>query len=194
MRRKRLLISIEVIPRHVHLSQKTWEILFGKKKLPQIFKTLWQRGQVVYQESITIVGPKGRLEDVRVLGGHRRETQVEISETEALLLGIKPLLRLSGRLSRTPGCTLIGPVKKNIIKKGVIVPLSHLHLNLKEANFFGLRQGQEIEVGFWQDKKTRLKVVVRLHPSFRAALHITTETAAKYWLASGEKVVLEKEL
>jgi len=190
MGRKTLLIPIEIIPHHVHLSAKAWNILFGKKVQPVILRPLSQRGQTIYRQTIKIVGPSGELENVRILGGVRKQTQVELTEAEAVALGIKPVWRLSGRLSRSAGCKLIGPAGKLVIKNGVIVPISHLHLNSKDAQYFGLSQGQEIELSFVEDKETKLKAVVRIHPSFRAVLHITSEEAAKHWFSLTEKVKL----
>ncbi|MFA6131616.1 MAG: PduL/EutD family phosphate acyltransferase [Patescibacteria group bacterium] len=183
-------MPIEIVPRHVHLSAKAWEILFGKKVSAKVLRPLSQRGQAVYRQSVKIVGPNGELEDVRVLGGVRKQTQVELTETEAAALGIKPVWRLSGRLSRSAGCKLIGPAGKLIIKSGVIIPISHLHLNNRDADVLALRQGQEIELNFVEDKEAQLKAVVRIHPSFRAILHITSEEAAKFWPSSTEKVKL----
>ncbi|MFH1089541.1 MAG: PduL/EutD family phosphate acyltransferase [Candidatus Uhrbacteria bacterium] len=190
MRRKKILIPIEVIPHHVHLSQRMWQTLFGKNISPKILRPLSQRGQAVYQQTVKVVGPKGEMTEVRVLGGARKQTQVELSEAEAIAIGIKPVWRVSGKLSRTVGCKLIGPAGKAVIKSGVIVPVPHLHLNTKEAESLDLRQGQEIELSFFEDKAAKLKVLVRVHPSFRAALHITPDVAAKLWLSISDKAIL----
>ncbi|HBR80762.1 MAG: Phosphate propanoyltransferase [Candidatus Uhrbacteria bacterium GW2011_GWE2_45_35] len=194
MRRKKILIPIEIIPAHLHLSQKMWVTLFGKKTEPQILRRLDQRGQAVYRQTVTVKGPKGELKNVRVLGGARRQTQIELSEAEALALGIKPIWRLSGKLSCSAGCKLIGPAGKAVVKNGVIIPFPHLHLNHKEAEVFGLCQGQKIEVGFLEDKESKIQVMVRVHPSFRAALHLMPDLAAKLWLSSSEKVILENQI
>ena len=188
--RRKFLIPIEVVPSHVHLSNKAWQILFGKKIEPKILRPLSQRGQAVYRQTVKIIGRGGELENVHVLGGLRKQTQVELMEAEALALGIKPVWRLSGRLSRSAGCKLVGPAGKLTIKTGVIIPVPHLHLNKKEADTLDLRQGQEVELRFNEDKEARLKAVVRVHPSFRAALHITPDLAAKLWFSSTEKAKL----
>lgn len=130
------------------------------------------------------------MERVRVLGGARKQTQVELTEIEAVTLGIKPIRRLSGHLSHSSGCLLIGPAGRLTVKNGVIIPISHLHLNSQEAESLDLRQGQEVELNFVEDKETRLSAVVRVHPSFRAALHITTEEASKFWFSPTEKARL----
>lgn len=189
---RKFLIPIEIVPRHVHLSTKAWQILFGKKAEAKVLRPLSQRGQTVYRQTVKIVGRGGEeIEEVRVLGGLRKQTQVELMEAEAIVLGIKPLWRLSGRLSRSAGCKLVGPAGKLTIKNGVIIPVPHLHLNSKEAEALGLRQGEEIELKFVEDKEARLKAVVRVHPSFRAALHIMPDTAAKFWFSPTEKAFLE---
>jgi len=171
-----------------------WKILFGKENQPQVLRQLSQRGQNVFKQTIKIVGSKGEIKDIRVLGGFRAKTQVELTEAEALALGIKPVWRLSGKVSNSAGCKLIGSAGRAKIKTGVIVPIPHLHLNPKEAEQCGLNQGQEIEIGFVENKETKIKVVVRVHPSFRAALHITPDLAAKIWPSPTEKAILENQL
>lgn len=194
MEAKRFFIPIEIIPRHVHLSEKHWHQLFGKKFEPQVWQSLSQRGQAVLKETVKIVGGnKLTLEGNHLIGGWRRQTQVEISETEAKALGLNPPVRLSGRLSKTPGCRLVGPVGSVILKQGVIIPVSHLHLNIKDAERFGLKHGCLISLGIVGKKYEALdKVVVRVHPSFRLSLHITHETAVSLWLSNNDKAVFIK--
>lgn len=182
-------IPIEIVPSHVHLSAKAWRILFGLAK-PEILRPLSQRGQSAYRQTVKIIGPKGKLESVRVLGGFRKQIQVELNESEVIALGIKPVRRLSGHLTRSGGCELVGPSGKLKIKNGVIVPLAHLHLNNKESETLNLRQGQEVEMSLTEDKIAKVKTIVRVHPSFKAMLHLTFEQAAKFWLSPTEKVKL----
>lgn len=187
---KKFLIPIEIIPSHAHLSANAWAVLFGKKTEPVTLRPLSQRGQIVYRQTVKLIGPANEMASLRILGGVRKQTQIEITETEALALGIKPIWRLSGRLSRTTGGNLVGPAGKLSIKNGIIIPISHLHLSVKEAETLNLRQGQEVELTFIEDKEAHLRVVVRVHPSFRAVLHITPEVAGKFWFSPTEKAKL----
>ncbi|MFH1253519.1 MAG: PduL/EutD family phosphate acyltransferase [Candidatus Uhrbacteria bacterium] len=193
---KKILIPIEVIPRHVHLSEKHWCEFFGENYQPQIWRNLSQRNQVVFKETLKIIGKKNTsLENFHIIGGWRKQTQVEVSEAEAKILGLKVPLRLSGRLIRSAGCQLVGPKGKIILKQGVIIPASHLHLNIKEAERLNLKQGQVVTLTLLVDKITKLEnIIVRVHPSFRISLHITQETATQFWLNSGDKVFFEKEI
>jgi putative phosphotransacetylase len=193
---KKFLIPIEIIPRHVHLSEKHWCELFGEKSEPQVLQQLSQRDQVVLKETVKIVGSKkNNLEDVCIVGGWRKQTQVEISETEAVVLGLNPPIRLSGRLSKTPGAKLIGPAGSVVLKQGIIIPVSHLHLNIKEAERFGLRQGELLSLGIVGRNGLILKnILARVHPSFRLSLHITQETAARAWLTANNKAVFFKTI
>lgn len=185
-------IPIEIMPRHVHLSEKHWKKLFGSQA-PTVLLPLSQRGQVVLNETVTIISKSRRkLAGVRVLGGFRRETQVELSEEEAAALALRPPLRLSGSLNRSAGCLLVGPAGQVELRRGVIVPMPHLHLNLKEAKKLGWKHGQMVELRFLENKKANIKAVVRIHPSFRLSLHLTSDLAASLWLSATEKALWEK--
>ena len=116
-----LTIPIETSARHIHITQTDFETLFGKGTKPTFAKELSQPGQYACRERLTVVGPKGRFEKVVILGPCRAETQVEISVTDARRLGIQSVIRQSGDLEGTPGCTLIGPAGKVELTKGVIV-------------------------------------------------------------------------
>lgn len=192
MRRNIITIPIEIVPRHVHLSEKHWKKLFGSQA-PTILSPLSQRGQTAFNETVTVIG-KGRKKfvDVRVLGGFRRETQVELSETDALALGLRAPARLSGSLNRSIGCCLVGPFGQTTLRRGVIIPVPHLHINNKEADRLRWKQGQQVGLKFLENKAASLKAVVRIHPSFRLSLHLTSDAAASLWLSATEKAVWER--
>lgn len=189
-----LLIPVEIIPRHVHLSEKDWRRLFGKNQQPRVWRSLSQRGQEVFFETIKVIGKKtASLENFHVIGGWRKQTQVEVSAAEAAALGLENVpFRLSGRLIRSPGCRLVGPAGRVALKQGVIIPIDHLHLSVKEAERFNLKHGQVVNLNLLASKKNRLEnIIVRVHPSFRLALHVTPETAARFWLMVGDRAFLE---
>lgn len=120
-----LKIPIETSARHIHLSQKDFETLFGPGARMTYVKELSQPGQYACKERISVIGPKGRFEKVIVLGPFRKETQVEISVTDTRRLGIPSVIRQSGDLEGTPGCTLVGPCGTVTLDKGVIVAKRH---------------------------------------------------------------------
>ena len=128
-----LTIPIETSARHIHITQKDFETLFGEGTRPTFAKELSQPGQYACKERLTVAGPKGRFEKVVILGPCRSETQVEISVTDARRLGIKSVIRQSGDLEGTPGCTLIGPKGKIELEKGVIVAKRHIHMTPVDA-------------------------------------------------------------
>ncbi|SHJ10292.1 phosphate propanoyltransferase, partial [Desulfosporosinus lacus] len=130
--------------RHIHLSQVDLEALFGKNYALTVQKELSQPGQFAAQETVTIVGPKGSLEKVRVLGPVRKNTQVEISVTDCFKLGIKPVIRDSGQHEGTPGLQIAGPVGKVDLKAGVMVASRHIHLHSNDAKEWSLKDGDRV--------------------------------------------------
>ena len=125
-------IKIEVSARHVHLSEKDMILLFGNEKLYKV-KDLSQPGQFVCNKRVAIVGEKGEIENVAVLGPCRKNTQVEISITDSIKLGIKPVIRESGDLVGSSSCKLIGDFGQIDLKEGVIVAKRHIHMDPKDA-------------------------------------------------------------
>lgn len=109
-------VVVGVSNRHIHLSQEDLEILFGKGHTLTRMKDMKQPGQFASEETVTIQGPKGKFEGVRILGPVRKETQIEISISDSFKLGIKPPIRESGKLDGTPGVKVIGP-KGEVIKE-----------------------------------------------------------------------------
>ncbi len=130
---------IEVSAHHIHLSQEHVEALFGKGHQLTRQSDLSQPGQFACQEQLAIVGPKGRIERVRVLGPARKATQVEIAMTEQFKLGIHPPIRESGDIRDTPGCTLEGPAGSVTLDRGVICALRHVHMTPADALRYGVR-------------------------------------------------------
>ena len=131
--------------RHVHLCEKSIESLFGKGYKLNKHKNLSQPDQFACKEFVTLEGPKGSLK-LRVLGPVRKEVQVELSVTDARNVGIVPTLRLSGDLAGTPGAILVGPEGSVEPERGVIVAARHLHISLRQAEVFGLRDGDIIRL------------------------------------------------
>ncbi len=173
---KNIKIPIEVSARHIHLSQGDLEKLFGKGYKLRKLRNLSQPSDFAAKEKLDIQNGSKKLSNVRVVGPVREKTQVEISITDAIFLGIKPVLKHSGDLKNTPGIVLIGPKGKVRIKKGVIVPLRHIHCSPEEAERLNLKEGDFISVGFSGKREIIFKnVKVRINENFRLAMHIDTD-------------------
>jgi len=138
-------IMLEVSARHCHLTRKHVDKLFGKGYQLKVLKMVSQPNQWASQEKIKIKGPKGELA-LRIVGPERSKTQVELSITECIKLGIKPVLRISGDLKGSAGCILIGPKGKIKLNQGVIVAQRHVHLGPAEANSLGVKNGQKVSI------------------------------------------------
>jgi len=169
-------IPIEVSAHHAHLSQADVDKLFGPGHQLTPEHELSQPGQFACREKVHIVGPKGKIDNVRVLGPTRKETQVEIAMTEQFKLGIQPPIRESGDLVNTPGATLEGPVGTAAIARGVICAQRHIHMSPEDALRFGLRDKYVVRVRIEGDRELIFgDVVVRVNPNYRLAMHIDTD-------------------
>ncbi|MBN2049058.1 MAG: phosphate propanoyltransferase [Spirochaetales bacterium] len=131
---------------HVHLQRDHVEALFGRGYRLTNLRDLTIPGQFCCNEQVTVVGPAGSIEGVYVVGPPRSQTQVEISFTNGLTLGIAPPLRYSGDLDHTPGCTLIGPAGSVTLSQGVIAARRHIHMHTSEAQAYGITDGQLVKV------------------------------------------------
>jgi acetate kinase len=171
-------IPIEVSAHHVHLAQQETEALFGPGGELTHRSDLSQPGQFACEETVNLVGPKGRVERVRILGPERKESQVEISMTEEFKLGIKAPIRASGALEGSPGITLEGPKGKSTLSQGVICSFRHIHMSPEDALSFGLKDRDIVKIEV-QGKRTLTfgDVLVRIHPDFRLSMHIDTDEA-----------------
>ena len=171
-------VPVEVSAHHVHLSPDHVEALFGPGHELSPYSDLSQPGQFACHEKVNLVGPKGRVDNVRVLGPPRKETQVEISMTEQFKLGVNAPIRESGDLLGTPGMTLEGPVGSVHLEKGVICTLRHIHMTPLDALKMGLQDKDVVRVKVNGGRGLVFgDVVVRVSPSFRLAFHIDTDEA-----------------
>jgi len=184
-------IPVVVQYRHVHLSEQDQARLFGSDPLLKPIADAGHRGQVVYRETVTIVGKHGTLEQVHVLGPSRAQTQVELSAAEAFALGINAPLRISGDVKRAATCGLRGPHGNIRARACVIVPIWHLHCHARDAKRLGVEQHDVVSLSVLERPDTRLEqVVVRVHPSFSLSFHLSVDEAAAFWLHTGDVVTL----
>lgn len=172
-------ILVEISARHVHVSEEHLAILFGEgyKLTPK--KDLSQPGQYACEERVDLVGERGTLKNVTILGPTRPFSQVEITSTEARTLGVKALIRESGLIDGTFGCTLVGPQGSVVLDKGVIVAKRHIHVTPSEAAVYGVSDKEIIMVKVTSDDRSLIygDVVVRVSEKFAAAMHIDTDEA-----------------
>lgn len=170
-------VMVETSARHVHVTQETLEKLFGAGATLTKKKELSQPGQFASMERITIVGPKGEMKNVSILGPVRKADQVELSLTDLRKIGIAAPVRESGDIEGTPGCKLIGPAGEVDIEKGVIAAKRHIHFTPEDAEKFGVKDKQivSVEVGGEGRKLIFGDVVVRVSKSYAAAMHIDTD-------------------
>lgn len=174
----RIFVPVASSARHIHLCRADVEALFGQGYTLQKFRDLSQPGQYACKEQLTVVGPKGQLQKVRVLGPERSATQVEVALTDSFALGIRPPVRMSGKVAGSPGCRLVGPAGSVELKEGVIVAARHLHLSQEQAARFGLRDGQSVRLRAEGLRATVLEnVIVRCGKGHDMEVHIDTDEA-----------------
>ena len=167
---------VEISAHHIHLTQEHVEALFGKGHQLTKHADLSQPGQYACKEQLTIVGPKGRVERVRILGPARKYSQVEIAMTEQFKLGIHPPVRESGDISDTPGCILESPGGSVQLDRGVICALRHIHMSPEDALRYGVRDKSFVRVRIEGDRELVFgDVLVRVDPTFKLAMHIDTD-------------------
>ncbi|MBB6095110.1 acetate kinase [Povalibacter uvarum] len=181
-------IPIEISARHAHLTQATIEKLFGPGHHIQPRTQLSQPGQYAAAESVVLIGPRGRIEKVRLMGPPRKEDQVEISRSDEFVLGIDAPVRLSGDLRNTPGITLEGPAGRVTIPSGVICARRHIHMNPRDARHLGVRDHDSVQVRIDSDGRDLVfsDVVVRVSEAFELRLHLDTDEANAAGVRQGD--------
>lgn len=174
-----LRIPIETSARHIHVSEEDFKRLFGEDAGLTYKHELSQPGQYLCNERLTIIGPRGTFENVAILGPYRKATQVELSMTDTRKIGVNGVIRQSGDIDDTPGCTLVGPVGTIELEKGVIVAKRHIHMTPLEASRAHVKDNDEVFVITESYERGLIfaDVVVRVSPSFRLAMHVDTDEA-----------------
>lgn len=188
-------VPVGVSARHVHLTQHDLEALFGPGYQLTPIKPISQPGQFASQEQVAIIGPKGRIDKVRVLGPVRPETQIEISVSDSFVLGAKNCpIRLSGDLDGTPGVTIEGPKGSITISKGLIVAARHLHMNDEQARAYGIHDGQVVSLHVGGARPCTMEgVICRTGAKHELEVHIDTDEANACGLKTGDLMELVQE-
>ncbi|WP_123040137.1 phosphate propanoyltransferase [Cohnella candidum] len=184
-------IPVGVSNRHIHLSPEHVEALFGPGYRLTPMKELSQKGQFAARETVTLIGPKGMLTGVRVLGPARGASQAEISRTDGFALGIHPPVRLSGDIAGTPGVTVAGEKGVIVMQEGLIVARNHVHMSPEDAQKYGVQNGDSLIVQSLGERKVLFAgVIVRVHPNYSLDLHLDTDEANAASLKTGDAVRL----
>ena len=178
---------VETSARHIHVSEADLKVLFGENAQLTPKKDLSQPGQYACEERVTVVGPKKEIKGVSILGPTRKETQVELSATDARSIGLPIVIRESGQLEGTPGCKLVGPCGEVEIEKGVIVAKRHIHATVKDAEELGVKDKDVVCVKVNTPERSLVfgDVVVRVSDSYALAMHIDTDESNAGCVAPG---------
>lgn len=170
-------VLIETSARHVHVSRRVLDILFGEGYQLTKKKDLSQPGQYACEERVAVIGPKSSFPAVSILGPERKETQVELSASDARSIGVKAPIRESGDLEGSAPCKLVGPNGEVELKDGVIVAKRHIHMTPEDAEKFGTTDKQIVSVKVETDGRSLVfgDVVVRVNPTYALAMHIDTD-------------------
>lgn len=180
-------VPVGVSARHIHLAPEHIDLLFGLGYQLTERKALSQPGQFAAEETVAVYGPKGKFEKVRILGPARGLTQLEISRTDAIMLGIDPPVRLSGDIKGTPGIRIVGPAGELTVEEGVIIAARHIHFHPKEAAAWGIQDKQPLRVRFGGERGVVFEnVIARVHESFALDMHIDTDEANAAGIQSGD--------
>lgn len=185
-------VSIGVSNRHVHLSPAHFRTLFGSAT-PTEDRALAQPGQFAAKETITVTGPKGRIERLRVVGPARGETQLELALSDSRILGINPPVKASGSLGDSAGgVTLMGPAGQVVLDRGVIIAARHLHLSPDDAKRWGLHSGDQLDVQCGAGSRTTTfhDVLVRSGITHATELHLDTDEALAAGVRTGDRATI----
>lgn len=179
-------IPISISARHIHLCEADLRTLFGPEASLTVRSPLSQPGQFAAEQTVDLIGPRKRIDRVRVLGPLRKRTQVEISRTDELALGIDAPIRASGDLDNTPGLVLEGPAGRLELESGVIQALRHIHMSPADAERLGVRDKDWVMVRVGGERGIIFDdVLVRVNPEYILDMHIDTDEANAANLLNG---------
>ncbi|GAA3406482.1 phosphate propanoyltransferase [Paenibacillus hodogayensis] len=184
-------VPVGVSARHIHLTSEHIAVLFGNNYTLTSLKPLSQPGQFAAEETVTVIGPKGSFEKVRILGPARAASQLEISRTDAFALGVRPPVRESGHIEGTPGITVRGPAGQVELERGVIVAARHIHFHTKEAAEWGIEDKQLLRVKVEGERAVVFeRVIARVSDQFALDMHIDTDEANAAGVSTGDTAVI----
>jgi propanediol utilization protein len=187
-------LVVNVSARHMHVSQENLEILFGAGAKLTKLKDLYQQGEFASEQLVTVVGPRQRIiPNVRILGPIRSYTQVELSYTDGIYLGIDLPLRISGNHDGTPGCTILGPAGAIQLNSGVIRAQRHVHMSNEDMAYYGVKDGDAMKLRIAGPCGVTFdNLKVRHHPKVILEVHIDTDEGNACDLESATNMQLIK--
>lgn len=191
MERSKTPIPVGISNRHLHLRQEDWDALFGKGHEPRKFRSVKQPGFYACYETVSVEGPKGRLDNIRLIAPHRSKTQIEISKTDAQTLGLKPPIRDSGDLDGSSPVRVLGPKGTIEIPMGLIIARRHIHFHPLEAQAMNVKDGEVVRVRAGVGGIRELvfeQVLCRVSDKFSLELHVDTDEANAALLKNGDQV------
>lgn len=179
-------IPIEISARHVHLDRESLDILFGKDYKLTKKRDLSQSGQYLSEERVKLVTARGQIANVGILGPLRSKNQVELSRTDARILGVKPPTRLSGDLEGADDCLIVGPKGVVTASGSVIIAKAHVHMTTADAAQYGVADGEHVSIRMGGERKVTLNdVIVRVREDYVLAVHIDYDEANAADLSGG---------
>ena len=180
-------VGIGISNKHLHLSEGDLQTLFGGGAELHVFKELVQPGQFAAEEKVDLIGPKGILRGVRIIGPTRPQTQVEVSMTDARMLGIDAPVRESGKLEGSAGAKLVGPAGELEISSGVIIALRHIHLSPAQAEEAGLKDKDIVDVQTHGTRPLMFQdVLIRSGEAHVNEFHVDTDEGNSAGVSNGQ--------
>jgi putative phosphotransacetylase len=174
------VLTVQTSSRHMHVCREDMDVLFGPGTELTFDRPLFQEGNFAAKETVTIVGPRSRLiSNLRILGPMRKQSQVELAFTDAIMLGFSDIpVRLSGNIAGTPGAIIIGPKGVVELKEGLIRAAIHAHMSPAEAAYFGVAKGDRMKLRIGGEAGVTFdNVHVRIDPTSKLNVHMDTDEA-----------------
>jgi len=187
------MLPIALSNRHIHLSEEHVDILFGKDYKLTKLKDLSQPGQFASNEKVDVVGPKGTIKGVRVLGPTRPSTQLEISLADGFILGINPPIKDSGDIAGSPGFKLVGPKGEVELTEGVIAAARHIHMGIEDAKRFDVVDKERVKIKTPGERSLVFEnVLVRVNEAYDLEMHVDVDEGNAASVKNGDMVELIK--
>lgn len=186
-------ILVEASGRHVHLSQESVDALFGKGYELTKKRELSQPGQYLCEEKVTLIGPKGVIQNVSVLGPVRKDTQIELSKSDGVILGIKPQVKMSGDIKKSNGIILSTASGVQKLEEGLIAAKRHIHMTEEDAVRFGVKDKEVVSIEICGERGLIFNnVVVRVNKDYSTAVHIDYDEANACGFTKGARAKIVK--
>ncbi len=188
-------LYVNISARHMHITQENLEILFGPGAKLTVHRMLYQEGQFASEQMVTIIGPRHRtITNLRILGPCRTLNQIELSFTDGIAMGIDLPVKMSGDVKGSPGCIVLGPKGHIELKEGVIRAMRHVHMNPKEAEYYGVKPGDPMVLEVDSSCPMRFEgVIARIDPALKLEVHIDTDEGNACDLPNAKRVELYKQ-